>query len=219
MNHIETINPETTNTYQKHAKACKKAVKTDLLAQGYTYHPTKKRWKCGKKKIDHETMLVGVIKWSRTNSPFKEHGLFAHAVLKDLTKDPDFTASSYIKSRIIQKRGNRISGKEVFFEYCKLTGIEIIGTVEEFAAKNSHKVKKIYDHLAGCFPYISISKRARIFGKLFSSVFIGIALRGDTETRSVSPMLSTPSNLGMEPPKIQDPTACYKTPHSSSPPI
>jgi len=219
MTHADNIEQEPTYSYQKHVKASKKAVKIYLLTQGYTYNPAKKRWKCGKKKIDHETMLVGVIIWSRANSPFKEHGLFAQETLKDLIKDPDFTARSYIESQVIQKRGNRISGKEVFAEYCKLTGIEIIGTVEDFAAKNSHKLKQFYDRLAGCFPYVSISKRARIFGKLFSSVFIGIALRGDTETRSVSPLLSILSNLGIEPPQIQDLTTHYKTPLSASPPI
>ena len=90
----------------------------------------------------------------------------------DVMTDPNFTGLSYIKYKIVRKRGNRISGKHLFSVYCRHTGIKIIGSIEEFTIKNNHIVKKFYDYLAKHFPNLSIIKRARIFGKLFSSTII-----------------------------------------------
>lgn len=89
MTYANNVELETSYTYQKHANACKKALKLSLLKQGYTYHPIKKRWTQGKEKVDPDTMMVGIIMWSRANSPFKEHGLFAKELYEELTKDLD----------------------------------------------------------------------------------------------------------------------------------
>ena len=168
---------ETSKAYKKSAKNCKNAAKNYLLNKVLSYNPSKEIWKYNKQTIDYEIVYMDLLQWSRMTNSFREHGLFVEEVLADVMTDPNFTGLSYIKSKIVRKRGNRISGKHLFSVYCRHTGIKIIGSIEEFTIKNNHIVKKFYDYLAKHFPNLSIIKRARIFGKLFSSVFIGIDLR------------------------------------------
>ena len=214
----ESIGLETSFAYCKQAKTCKKAVKLYLISEHYSYNNIKKQWKIGKQTVDYETIYITVLQWSRTNNRFREHGLFTEEILAEVIKDPDFTCHSCIKSNIIRRRGSRISGKEIFLVFCKHTGIEIIGTIDEFIAKNSHIVKKFYDYLAKYFPYVSLLKRARIFGKLCSSVFVGLALRDDQDTDETTPS-STVTNIGITPSKISLSPPKYKFNLYSSPPI
>lgn len=168
---------EISKNYKKSIISSKKAAKKYLMDRGYSYKPFNHRWKCDKRSVDYETIYLDLLQWSRANNQFREHGLFAEQVLSEISQDPDFTGSSYIKSCIVRERGNRVSGKRLFSTFCKDVGIEIIGTIEAFMVKNNHIVRKFYDFLANHLPNISISKCSRIFGKLCSSVFFGIALK------------------------------------------
>ncbi len=208
---------EISKAYKKSAKYCKNKAKNYLFDQNLSYNPSKEIWKYNRQTIDYEIVYLDLLQWSRENNTFREHGLFVEEVLTDVMTDPNFTGPSYLKSKIVRKRGNRISGKLLFLEYCRHTGIKIIGSIEEFTIKNNHIVKKFYDYLAKCLTSLDIIKRARIFGKLFSSVFVGIDLKDDAPTHHSSPPSNVP-NLSVEPLNIPDSTTHFPSTIAFSPP-
>jgi len=170
--------------YRKLAPKCKKLARSTLLAKNYSYNPTKKEWKCRKNVVEECDILVEVIQWSQKNNTFCEHGLFAEELLTESKTLPEFTYSYFIKSKTTHDRGSRISGIELFASYCRYADISIIGSLSEFVAKNSLLVKRLYDLLANGVS--CVRKRARIFGKLCSSVFIGWDLKDDDESKPLT---------------------------------
>ena len=203
---------EISKNYKKSVISSKKSAKKYLLYRGYSYNLFNRCWKCDKRSVDYETIFLDLLQWSRANNQFREHGLFAKQVLSEIPQDPDFTGSAYIKSRIVRQRGSRVSGKRLFSAFCKDAGIEIIGTIEAFMVRNNHIVKRFYDYLANHLPNVTITKCARIFSKLCSSVFSGIALRTKD---AVEPKISF--EYTFEPEKVTE-LSYLQTANLSAPP-
>lgn len=165
-----------------------------LTTENYSYNIVSGEWKIDKTPVEECDVIEAVILWARKNTHIHEKGVFAEAVVKKAKQMPEFTHASFVTRCTARDRGKRIAGKHLFAAWCKTVDIEIKGTLEDFIRKNSLLVSKFYNYLANGM--ISVKKRARIFGELASSVFIGLALKEENDTQAVSNIETARGGMG-----------------------
>lgn len=149
-----------------------------LVAERYTYDPSRDEWKQGKKAVEEENVLIFLIQFARTRK-IQFAGDFGQAALSEVKQFPEISATGFTKECTVRDRNCRTAGKHLFAAWCRRVGIEIVGTLESFMVRNSLLVKRFYDSISGfCGQFRA---RARVAGQLFSSVVCGIRLKDETD--------------------------------------
>ena len=156
-----------------------KAVTNALIAENYSFDITSQTWKCGKIPVEEWNIQEFVILWAREHTTIRDKGVFAVEMVNAAKIQPEITYQSFTKKCTARNRCSRLIGKHLFAAWCKATSIHIEGSLESFMIRNSLLVKRFYDLLANGMN--CIKKRARVFGGLASNVFVGWALREDSE--------------------------------------
>lgn len=153
-----------------------------LLNEKYSFDSARNVWKCGKKPIDDEEVLIHLIQYAKSQN-IANAGEWAEKEFIRAKSAPEITTSAFVKERMVRNRNRRIAGKYLFAEWCSSVGIEIIGKLEDFMKRNSLLVSRFYNQIAA--GYECCKKQARVAGRVMRSVFIGWELRDeDAEERS-----------------------------------
>ena len=158
--------------------------------QNYSFDPSRNAWFSGKKQITDEDVLVHLIQYAKSHN-IPDAGAWAESTLTKAKTTPELTTSAFMKTRMVRNRNRRIAGKYLFQNWARAVGIDIIGKLEEFMARNSLLVNRFYNMIAS--GYECCKKQARIAGRVMRSVFIGWDLRDedadavDAEVRKQGP--------------------------------
>ena len=147
-----------------------------LTNANYSFDASKNAWKCGKKPVDEEEVLIHLIRYAKSQN-IPNAGEWAESVLSEAKTMPEITTGAFMKARMVRNRNRRIAGKYLFQNWASAVGIEITGKLEDFMRRNSLLVNRFYNMIAA--GYECCKKQARIAGRVMRSVFIGWELRDE----------------------------------------
>jgi len=121
-------------------------------------------------------VLVHLIRYAKSQG-VTDAGEWAGAALAEAKTTPELTTAGFVKAHMVRNRNRRIAGKYLFQNWARAVGIEIVGRLEDFMARNSLLVARFYNEIAA--GYECCKKQARIAGRVMRSVFFGWELRDE----------------------------------------